>query len=161
MTEEEKSKSQKKRDAEALQNLGYQLTKLNGAQLDTIPLAEKLKEALLFAKTIKSNAAKKRHMQFIGRLMRDVEDIEAIERAHDKILQGHAADRAQFHLTEQWRDRLLSKDENALTDFLSQYPCDAIQQLRQLVRKAKHEQEKQKNLGSAKALFQLIKSIIE
>ncbi len=160
--QEEKSKSQKKREAEALQYLGLKLSKLTIGQLDTIPLPEEIKAALLFEKTIQSNGARKRHFQYIGRIMRDVDDTEIIEieNAYQSLEQGFAADAAQFHLIEQWRKRLLSADENALTEFLQQYPCEDIQKLRQLIRKSIDEHKKQKDLGAYKALFRLIKSII-
>lgn len=159
--EEEKSKSQKKRDAEALQKLGEQLTLLNADQLNTVPVPDEIKEAILSLKSIKGNAAKKRHVQYIGRLMRGIEEIEPVQLAYEKIIKGFAADKAHFHLVEKWRDRFLSQDKNALTDFLTQYTCDDRQALRQLVQKALKEQTNGQNHGAAKALFQLIKRIVE
>lgn len=159
--EEEKSKSQKKREAEALQDLGVMLSKLSAQQLATIPLSDDLRESINQARRIKTYSAQKRHAQLIGRLMREHDDVEAIQAAYDKIVQGDMLGTARFHLVEQWRERLMTGDANALTEFITAYPNDEIQQLRQLIRQGILERDKPQNRGSARALFRLIKRITE
>jgi ribosomal 50S subunit-associated protein YjgA (DUF615 family) len=67
------SKTQRKRDAHALQALGVQLVALSVAQLARIELPEALHEAVLAAQRMRSHGARTRHLQFIGKLMRQLE----------------------------------------------------------------------------------------
>lgn len=86
---EEKSKSQLKREAKALQQLGANLTQLSLKQLDQIPLPEQLLEAILQVKKIKSHSAKKRDIQFIGRILRNIENVAPIQIAYDRIVKSN------------------------------------------------------------------------
>lgn len=78
--EERPSRSQRKREALALQKLGVALTRLTTTQLAMIPLPEELLEAVLEARRLRSRAALARQQQYIGRIMRQI-DAEPIERA--------------------------------------------------------------------------------
>ena len=157
--EEEKSKSQKKREAEALQKLGVALSKLSQQQLDDIPMPDKLRQAINELGKIKSNSAVRRQSQYIGRLMRETE-LGPLQQAFDEIQQGTAKANAKFHLVERWRDKLLNEGNPALTEFLNFYPGQDVQQLRHLIQQAIKERNSNKNLGSSKSLFRLIKSIV-
>lgn len=75
---EKPSRSAKKREALALQKLGEELTLCDKSFLNALPITESLREALAFVQTISSFQAKKRQMQYIGRLMRDL-DAQTIE----------------------------------------------------------------------------------
>lgn len=77
------SKSQRKREATALQDLGAQLVKLTPTQLKQVPLPEALLTAVTAARNISQRGAHKRQLQFIGKLMRQLEPVEteAIRRA--------------------------------------------------------------------------------
>ena len=77
-----KSRSQKKRESSALQELGAKLAKLPLRALEGFPLPPDLLEAFRDLKAIKSNEARRRHFQYIGRLMREAENPEAIEEAY-------------------------------------------------------------------------------
>ena len=158
--EEDKSKSQLKREAEALQKLGVALTKLSAQQLAKIPMPNELHDAVLQAKTIKSHSAMRRHAQYIGRIMRDIDDISPIQTAYDNLQQGLSSDRAQFHLIEKWRERLLNGGNDALTEFLDEYQCDDVQHLRHLIKQAIRERDQNKNLGASKTLFRYISRMI-
>jgi ribosome-associated protein len=157
---EDISKSQAKRDAKALQDLGVNIAQLSASHLDQIPLPEDLLEAIAQFKKNNTNVAKKRNVQLIGRLMRNIEDISPIQAAYDKISSGGELNTARFQLMESWRSRLLSDDKQALTDFLQQYPSDNSQQLRLLIRQARSERDQQKNLGASTALFRWIREHI-
>jgi ribosome-associated protein len=74
---DELSKSQRKRDMIELQKLGERLSRLSDSQLEKLPLSEKLLTALVTARKLKVHEAIRRHMQYIGKIMRD-EDVEAI-----------------------------------------------------------------------------------
>ena len=159
--EEPISKTEKKKQVEALQRLGVELIDLPNEQLDSIPLSPQLKQAILDARKIKSNGAKRRQAQLIGKLMRQ-EDSEEIQQAYQKILDEGASQTAVFHECEHWRDRLLAaEDKQTLSEFIDKYQPEDIQQLRQLIKKARDEQQKSINRGSAKALFRLIREAIQ
>ena len=157
---EEKSKSQLKRDAKALQDLGANMAQLPISQLDQIPLSEDILEVIMQLRKSNSNLAKKRYTQYLGRLMRNVEDMTPIQNAYNKIVNCSELNTAVFHKMETWRERLMSEDKQALTEFLQQHPCPDIQQLRLLIRQAKSERDHQKNLGASKALFRFIRELI-
>lgn len=157
MEEDIKSKSQKKRDADALKKIGVELIELKQEQLNTLPLTDELRRAIAQAKTIKSHGAKRRQAQLIGKLMRAA-DSEAIMTAYEQMLDENKGQAISFHEAEQWRDKLMHEGPAALTEFIELYQPADIQQLRQLLKKAKDEQEKQINLGAYRALFRLIRS---
>ncbi|HDN94625.1 MAG TPA: DUF615 domain-containing protein, partial [Nitrospirae bacterium] len=81
------SKTQKKKDATALQKLGEKLVKLSADQLADIDISEDLLDAVKEARNIKSHGALKRHIQFIGTLMRNI-DSASIQEAIDEIESG-------------------------------------------------------------------------
>src|SRR5574341_807520 len=67
------SKSQRKRDAHALQALGIQLVELSPARLARIALPEALREAVVAAQSMHQHGARLRQMQYIGKLMRELD----------------------------------------------------------------------------------------
>ncbi|KTC64783.1 alpha helix protein (plasmid) [Legionella adelaidensis] len=158
--EDIKSKSQKKREADVLQKIGVKLIDLSKEKLDTLPLSPPLKQAILDAKKIKSHGAIRRQSQLIGKLMR-ADDSAAIIDAYEGLLAKERAQTAAFHELEQWRDRLINEGKDALTAFIDAYHPQDVQQLRQLVKKAIEEQQKQQNKGAARALFRFLRSCVE
>jgi ribosome-associated protein len=157
--EEGKSKSQVKREMHELQKLGEELVALSGASRARVPLDDELRDALQLAdKLSNKREALRRHIQFIGRLMR-TRDLEPIEQALAILRNTNQAATRQFHKVEQWRDKLLANDDT-LTDFIAAYPEADVQQLRQLIRNVKKEQEKQQPPKAYRELFQLIKPLI-
>ncbi|ARG96215.1 ribosome biogenesis factor YjgA [Legionella micdadei] len=157
--EELKSKSQKKRDADALQKVGVKLIELSLAKLDTLPLSPNLRQAIIEAKSIKSHGAIRRQAQLIGKLMRAA-DSEAILEAYEAILAEDRAQTVVFHEVEQWRDKLINGGKEALTEFIAEYQPNDIQQLRQLIKKAVDEQSSGKHTGAAKALFRYVRACL-
>jgi ribosome-associated protein len=152
------SKTQRKRDSLALQELGEELTRLNPEQLALLALPERLLEAVMAAKGISKFGARRRQMQYIGRLMHDV-DGEAIA-ARLEFWKGHSrAATVQLHLLERWRARLL-KDEAAVGELAAAHPGCDTQRLRQLVRNALREHEEGKPPRSYRALFQELRRIL-
>ncbi|ASQ47484.1 ribosome biogenesis factor YjgA [Legionella clemsonensis] len=157
--EEEKSKTQKKREAEALQKVGVKLIALSPSKLDELPLPTNLRQAILDAKAIKSHGAIRRQAQLIGKLMR-ASDSEAILAAYETLIAEDSAQTAIFHEIEQWRERLIIEGKEALTEFIDHYHPDDVQQLRQLVKKAVDERSTNKHSGAAKALFRFLRSCV-
>lgn len=158
--EEPVSKSQKKRDADILQKTAVQFIDLSMAKIDSLPLTDNLRKAIIDAKSIKSHGAKRRQAQLIGKLMRAA-DYEAIIAAYEQILDEESAVTASFHEVELWRDRLINEGKDALTEFIDAYQPDELQVLRQLIKKAVDDQLKEKNTGAAKALFRYLRSTIK
>lgn len=156
----EKSKSQVKREMEALQALGRKLTELKPAQLKKVPMSEDLTHAIKESYNIRQNEAKRRHLQFIGKLMRS-EDAEAIQFAIDQFDSSSQRYAQELHQMESWRDRLISGGNDVLSSFISDNPDTDVQHLRALVRNAKKDHDQKKNTGAGKKLFQYIRTITQ
>lgn len=153
------SKTQRKNEMLELQKLGKTLIDLPASQLAKISLPETLLDAIHLAHTLKSNEAIRRHLQYIGKLMRDI-DAEPIRDALKKIKFANDQKTGQFHKVEEWREKLIVGDDDVLQQFLEEYPqCDR-QQLRQLIRKAKHDRNNNKNTGGETALFRQLREIL-
>ncbi len=155
-----KSKSQLKREVNALQDLGTAIVKLGAKDLTKIPLPDKLADAIREARRLNSHSALRRQMQYIGRLMRDI-DPEPIQQALDAIRLCGQQSAAHFHAIEQWRDRLISEGQPALNEFIGQHPQADRQQLRQLMLNAIKETKLEKPPKSARNLFRLLKEILD
>lgn len=154
------SRSQLKREMEALQKIGKELIDLPASEFSKIEMPNELREAILFAHTLKSNEAKRRHLQYIGKLMRTVE-VEPIKDAIVKIKNRNSQFTAQFHKVEKWRDRLIEEGDDALQEFMEENPKADRQQLRQLIRNAQKDRNNQKNTGGEKTLFRAIQTIMQ
>lgn len=152
------SRSQLKRDVEALQKLGEQLVALPEQQLAALSLPEKLHDAVVQARHITSHGALKRQRQYIGRLMRDV-DATSIRA---KLAELHGSDRvsrARHQETERWRDRLLREGEAALEEFLLRYPQANRPHLRRLLREAARDTAVERRPRQARELFRYIQGL--
>jgi ribosome-associated protein len=155
-----KSKSLIKKEMIELQELGERLVLLSQDQLTKLNLSAALLQAVLEAKRITSGGAKRRQLQYIGRLMRDLEDPQSIR---DYFLKVDTKDKKAIafqHMLEAWRERLITEDA-ALTQFIEAFPDTDRQHLRQLIQKAKKERSHGKSLGAAKALFRYLRELQE
>lgn len=134
------SKTDLKRESDALQSLGQDLLTLRSDLFKKLELPEKLVEALQEAKRITNFEGKRRQMQFVGKLMRklDEAEVEAIKQALDIQRNGSAEEKMALHQAEQWRDRLVA-DDAALTEWLALHPNNDVQQLRTLIRQVRKE----------------------
>jgi ribosome-associated protein len=151
------SKTRKKREMHELQALGVALVGLSDSQLEIIEIPQKLREALLEAKQIKSHEAKRRQMQYIGRLMRDVDPAPIRSRLAE--LEGTSAQATARHRRlEAWRERLVDDDE-ALTAFAAEHPGADLQALRALIRNARKEAALGKPPRAYRELFRVLKTI--
>lgn len=152
------SRSQLKREVEALQVLGEQLMELSVDTLKKFDLPENLLTALLEAKRITANGAIRRQRQYIGKLMRSV-DPAPIE-AQLRIIRGENDQHtAWLHRLERWRDRLLD-DDGALDDLLDDYAVPDLQALRQAIRNARRERAEGKPPKAYRQIFQTLKELI-
>ncbi|MFC6669496.1 ribosome biogenesis factor YjgA [Marinobacterium aestuariivivens] len=158
--EEWVSKTRRKKEMQALQDLGKKLVALNREQLAKVPLEPELLVAINECQRLKKGEAIRRQLQYIGRLMR-LADAEAISQAMDLFEAGKQAHDAHFHKLERWRERLIGGSNDDLTAFVEAYPNADIQHLRQLVRNAQKEAEQQKPPASARKLFRYIRELAE
>jgi ribosome-associated protein len=155
MVDEVVSKTKRKQEMTELQTLGAKLVALPESQLAEMPMDEKLRDAVLAARRIKSHEAKRRQMQYIGKLMRGVDPEPLRERLG--AIDGHSARAAAQHRRlEGWRERLLA-DDGALTAFAAEYPDADIQAMRTLIRNTRKEQKEAKPPRAYRELFRLIK----
>ena len=158
--DEPKSKSQKKREADALQKVGVELIALSFEKLDALPLPDNLRRAIVEAKLLKSHGAIRRQAQLIGKLMRS-ENSEDILAGYEQIQAEASATTAEFHEAELWRTRLMNEGKDALTEFVTAHQPSDILKLRQLIKKAVDEQKKELHLGASKALFRYLRSCLK
>jgi len=149
------SKTRRKRDMQELQALGATLVELPEAQLGALALPDALADAVREAKRIRSREGRRRQIQYIGRLMREI-DPQAI-RAQLAAIDGSSREAAARHrLLERWRGRLL-EDDAALTAFAAEHPGADLQALRTQIRNARREQKENRPPRAFRELFRLIR----
>lgn len=161
--EESISRSEIKRQMEALKQLGKRITELRPDQQEKIPMDSALRAAVSESRRITSNGALKRHMQYVGKLLRHA-DVEAIQAALDQFDTASQAHNQKFHALELWRETLLQTGDagnEALESFISRYPETDIQQLRQLIRNTRKEVEKQQPPTQYRKLFRFLRDTTE
>jgi ribosome-associated protein len=136
----ETSKTELKRESTELQALGESLMTLRAELLERLALPDTLVDALAEAKRISNFEGRRRQMQFIGKLMRKLDEstLDAARLAIDEQAHGPAQDTALLHAAEQWRERLLA-DDDAFGAWMDANPGSDAQQLRALVRQARKD----------------------
>jgi ribosome-associated protein len=154
--QEEISKTQRKKEMLELQALGVALVELSDAHLESLELDATLKKAILEARRITSHEAKRRQLQYIGRLMRDL-DPAPIRSMLEALDSGSAESNAAHRRVEAWRERLL-EDDAALTAFATEYPGADTQVLRSLIRNSRKEKAEAKPPRAFRELFRFIKA---
>lgn len=159
MAGEPVSKTQRKKQVAGLQDLGAELVALSGEQLARIELPERLRDAVMDARRITTFEAKRRQLQYIGKLMRSVE-AGPIRAALDAALARSHGEAATHKRTEAWRERLLS-DPEALGELLAEYPSADGRRLRALVRAALHERTENRPPRAFRELYQALRALIE
>lgn len=152
------SKTRRKQQMHDLQDIGEQVAALSNDKLAELDLPERLLDAIHELRRINKFGAQRRQMQYIGKLMRDVETGPIIARleAWSGVSAQHTA---WLHRIERWRDRLL-EDHDALTELLASHPDVDIQHLRALIRNAHKEKELNKPPKSYREIFQVLREIM-
>ena len=151
-------KSEIKRDAEDLKQLGEKIVNLTKANLAKIPLDESLLDAIELAQRLQKEA-RRRQLQYIGKLFRGI-DIAPIREALDKIENKHNQQQAMLHKIEKIRDELIENGDIALTNLLNNYPEADRQKLRNLIRSAQKEREQNKPSKAYRDIYQMLKSLM-
>lgn len=157
--EDTPSKSELKRRMLALQSLGESLVALNDKELARIPVSDdRLAQAIQEARRIRSNSARRRHLQYIGKLMRDI-DPEPIRHALDGLHQQRQQANRDFHQLEQLRDEVLRSGAEGVDKVLARWPAADRQQLRQIVLQHQREMKLGKPPAAARRLFRYLKDL--
>ncbi|MEP6605709.1 MAG: ribosome biogenesis factor YjgA [Nitrosospira sp.] len=152
------SKTRRKQEMHALQDIGEQLVQLDLKRINELGLPETLTDAIHEAKQMHKHEARRRQMQYIGKLMRNV-DVAPILEKFDLWSGVTLQHTAWLHLLERWRVRLLS-DAQALAELGQKYPDANLQHLRVLTRNAHKEKLANKPPRSFRALFHELQAII-
>lgn len=157
------SKSQKKRDMTALQKLGEELVGYTAERLERVEMPDDLRSAIDEARGIRDHEGRRRQMQYIGRLMRDV-DVVPIRAAIEAFAGASREEAAALHALERWRDRLI-EDDAALTAFAGEHTAalnpDLLQRLRTTIRMARKERGEGRPPKHFRELFRLIRTAVE
>jgi len=155
-----KSKSQLKREMHELQALGETLTNLPDKVLSRVPLSSKLLDEILQVRRIKNHEGRRRQLQYLGKVMRDVDTteikafIEDLEAGNRKLTVAH-------HKLENLRDTLITEGNAALNQVLTRFPAADLQHLRQLIRSARKEQQLNKPPAASRKLFKYLRELEE
>lgn len=157
--EEEISKTQIKREADALKLIGRELVSLSKKQLTHIPGSELLFHAISVAHKISDkNEALRRQIQYIGKVLRN-EDCDAIRTAIDKLNNKHQQLTHATQRLEKLRDEIIEQGDGKINELLEQFPSLERQKLRQFVRQANKEKKAEKPAKAAKDLFTYLKPV--
>jgi len=157
---DEVSKSQRKRDANELLDLGKLLISMPDSRLARMPLDDDLRREINFARNIRAHGAKKRQIMTVGKMLRlrEVDELlEAVQDLNDKDRKLNA----RHHHVEAWRDVLITGSEQVLTDLLEKAPDLNAQTMRQLIRNARKEAGISKPPASARKLFRMLREADE
>ncbi len=157
---ERPSKSELKRQMNALQELGAALIAEPRDRVKRVPMPEDVRDAILECQLIKDHEGRRRQMQFVGKKMRtlDAEEIAVIQRTIDSWKGLSKADTAAMHALERKREKLLT-DDKVLTTLLADNPELDAQHLRTLIRNARKEQAENKPPKAYREIFQILKQI--
>lgn len=156
---DEVSKTERKREAHAARDLGERLAELTPMQLTDFPLSDALRVALRETSGIRAHGARKRHFQYIGKLMRH-HDVAEIERQLALVDPDAPHNVRLMHEGEHWRARLLDEGSDALTDFVAANPHTDVQALRQLLRQVAKERAEQNPPRYYRALYRFIRDVL-
>lgn len=159
-TPEPPSKSQKKRDMSALQDLGQALLELPAERLLKIDMPDALRSALADARRFTKHEARRRQLQYIGKLMRAI-DPAPFQAAVDAAAGSSATENARFHRIERLRTLLLDDEATALNEIAAAHPGCDLQQLRQLRRNALKERELGKPPRAFREIFRVLRELEE
>lgn len=152
-----RSKTKAKEEVEALQELGKRLVNVSNDRLKKLDIPESLMDAVREAKRITAHGALRRQIQFIGKLMREV-DTEPIQEMLDEIDGISNKANARFHALEKLRANIIA-DENLITTLKNDHPDLDVSALRTLRRNVIKEQAAQKPPKSYRAMFQFLKNL--
>lgn len=153
------SKTRRKKQMHALQDLGARLVALSAEELARIDLPETLREAVEDARRFTRHEARRRQMQYIGRIMRGI-DAGPIAEQVAALKAPSKRQTALFHVAERWRQELLS-DGEALERFVKEFPDADPHRIRSMVDEAREEKRASRAPRRFRELFHLLSAIVQ
>ena len=154
------SKSARKRAMHNLQELGGAISGLKPEQIRALQLPERLEKEILEFKRLKSREAMRRQAQFIGKLMREVEDVDDLQGRFEALTAASSRHTAQFKEAERWRDLLLDDPDSALERFFQRFPDIDRATMTKLVGAAREDRLRGQNRGNGRQLFRFIFALL-
>lgn len=156
------SRSQQRREALEVLELAERLLALGERELAAVPMPDALRDLVRDSRRITAQIARKRQLQFLAKNMRREDDdvIDAIRRTLQRDRDDARREAARLHRLEAWRERLLEEGDEALAELIAQHPDADRQKLRQLVRNARLEREKQRPPHAFRELFRELKTLM-
>lgn len=154
-----KSKSQRKREMEALRDLVRQMIDSRQVVVDKLLVSTRIKEEILEARTLKKEALRRQIHHIANLLVHENE--EELRRVVTEMHQPHREQTKAFHALESWRERLLAGDDELLNQIVNEYEQADRQRLRQLIRNANNEAKSGKPPKSSRALFKILRELKE
>lgn len=155
------SKSARKREHEALQDLARQALEVPPARLARLALGEGLAQAIRDGRRIPASSARARHIRYLGRLLAaDPAGAAVLGAALTEDRAVHRQEVARLHLVEQWRDRLLSEGDPALAELVAQYPAVDAGAVRDLLRQARKDEGTARHTATVRRLFRLLRAAL-
>jgi ribosome-associated protein len=153
------SKTRRKQEMHALQDLGERLAELTADKLAQLELPERLAIAINEYRRFNKWEAKRRQMQYIGRLMRDIDAAPIIAQLDIWAGTSRAAV-AGFHAVEEWRDRLLA-EAGALDALIAAHPEAERARLALLIDRARAEREGGRPPANFRLLFRELARLLD
>ena len=144
----------------ALQDLGVALLDLPTERLAKMEMPDTLRQALAEARRLTKHEARRRQLQYIGKLMRSV-DTAPLQAAVAAMRGASGAENARLHRLESLRTRLLEDERGALGEIAAAHPGADLQQLRQLRRNALKEREQEKPPRAYREIFRCLRELEE
>jgi ribosome-associated protein len=134
------SRTELKKESTELQKIGEALLTLRSDFFERLDLPEALVTALDELKRITNFEGRRRQLQYVGKLMRQLEPgtLQAVRDALEEQRSGSAQQTLALHMAEKWRDDLIANDD-ALQPWLQAHPETDVQQLRALIRQARKD----------------------
>ena len=156
--EDRPSKTELKQESNELQLLGETLTTLSNDQLDQLDLPDLMRDALDELSRVGKHEATRRHMQYIGKLMRGI-DPAPIRAQLDRWEMGTRANKAAFKASERWRDRLI-EEPDALALFLAEQPSIDREKLNDMLTRARLQAAKGEAPAASRQVFRVIYRVL-
>ncbi|MGB5624052.1 MAG: ribosome biogenesis factor YjgA [Gammaproteobacteria bacterium] len=152
------SKSQRKRESDALQALGEVLIDLPADALADAPIEEDLREAVMLARGLRKHGALRRQRQYIGKLMRQIESPQALQVFLQRRADLQQRDRQRFHALERWRDRIIDEGAAAIDACAADTGADPSE-LRALAATVRDQNDDAQRKRAGRALFRYLNDL--
>lgn len=156
-----KSKSQRKRDMQALGQFAKQLVALKPALLNKMALPADLDTAIQEAQNLHhSRGALKRQMQYLTNLLVE-QDVDALQSQLTQLKQPQIQETQHFKKVQTWRDRLINEGNAVIQEIIAEYPNINQQELTSLVQQAQYETTQGLAPHAKRRLFRYLHQLIK